>query len=88
MRGPDNARELIKMRWGMPNPPQFGGINTNIRNMASTYWRRWTKPENRCLVPATSFSEYDDKANPKSLKNPDGTPHPMAGQEGRCVVCA
>jgi hypothetical protein len=26
-------------------------------------------------VPATSFSEYNLTANPKSLTNPDGTPH-------------
>jgi putative SOS response-associated peptidase YedK len=32
-------------------------------------------------VPATSFSEYNDKANPKSLKSPDGSPHPMAGKK-------
>lgn len=81
VRGPDGARELIKMRWGMPNPPQFGGITTNIRNVASPHWRRWTRPENRCLVPATSFSEYNDRAHPKSLKNSDGSPHPMAGKK-------
>jgi hypothetical protein len=28
----DGERELIMMRWGMPNPPQFPGITTNIRN--------------------------------------------------------
>jgi putative SOS response-associated peptidase YedK len=65
----------------LPNPPQFGGINTNIRNPASPHWRRWTKPENRCLLPATNFSEYNDKPNPKSLKNPNGSPHPMAGKK-------
>jgi putative SOS response-associated peptidase YedK len=81
VRGPNNARELIKMRWGMPNPPQFGGISTNIRNLTSPHWRSWTKPQNRCLVPANSFSEYNDKANPKSLKKPDGSPHPMAGKK-------
>jgi putative SOS response-associated peptidase YedK len=32
---------------------------TNIRNTASKHWRRWIGPENRCLVPFTSFSEYD-----------------------------
>ena len=69
------------MRCGLPNPPQFGGINTNIRNPTSPHWRRWIKPENRCLVPATSFSEYNDKPNAKSLKNADGSPHPMAGKK-------
>jgi putative SOS response-associated peptidase YedK len=32
---------------------------TNIRNLKSTHWRRWLGPENRCLVPFNSFSEYD-----------------------------
>ncbi len=50
-------------RWGMPSPKQFhskSGIDrgvTNIRNTGSPHWRRWLKPENRCLVPLTSFAE-------------------------------
>lgn len=78
----DAERELVKMRWGMPSPPQFGGPPiTNIRNTNSPHWRRWLKPESRCLVPFTSFSEYNDVANPKSIKNADGSPHPMAGKK-------
>lgn len=61
----DGDRELTIMRWGMPSP-QFvlkgrkvdSGV-TNIRNTASPHWRRWHGPANRCLVPLTSFSEYD-----------------------------
>jgi len=53
------------MRWGMPCPPQFGVAPvTNIRNTGSPHWRRWLGPANRCLVPATSFSEWAD-AKPK-----------------------
>jgi putative SOS response-associated peptidase YedK len=75
-------RELVMMRWGMPSPPQFGGAPiTNIRNTTSPHWRRWLKPESRCLVPFTSFSEYNDVANPKTLKDSDGRPHPMAGKK-------
>lgn len=33
---------------------------TNIRNTKSPHWRRWLKPENRCVVPWTSFCEYAD----------------------------
>lgn len=33
---------------------------TNVRNVASPYWRGWLKPEFRCLVPVTSFCEYTD----------------------------
>jgi putative SOS response-associated peptidase YedK len=32
---------------------------TNIRNTSSSHWKRWLGPDNRCLVPLTSFSEYD-----------------------------
>lgn len=32
---------------------------TNIRNTSSAHWKRWLGPANRCLVPFTSFSEYD-----------------------------
>jgi putative SOS response-associated peptidase YedK len=59
------GRELAIARWGMPSP-QFvlkgkstdPGV-TNVRNVSSPHWRRWLSPANRCLVPFTSFSEYD-----------------------------
>src|SRR6202047_4614287 len=35
------------------------GGTTNIRNVSSAHWKRWLGPEHRCLVPFTSFSEYD-----------------------------
>ncbi len=57
--GPDE-RELAMLRWGFPSPPSVPGNRpvTNIRNTASSFWRAWMKPENRCLVPASSFCEY------------------------------
>jgi putative SOS response-associated peptidase YedK len=51
IRNVGSDRELTMMRWGMPPPA------TNIRNTSSPHWRAWLKPENRCLVPANSFSE-------------------------------
>jgi putative SOS response-associated peptidase YedK len=58
---PDSVRELAMLRWGMPGPPQFGGAPiTNIRNVKSSHWRPWLKPQNRCVVPFTSFFEYVD----------------------------
>jgi len=67
-RNSDNQRELTMMRWGMPGPPQLGGAPiTNIRNTTSPHWRRWLGPANRCLVPATSFSEWE---NTKPKKTP------------------
>jgi len=69
VRQHNGQRQLIKMRWGMPPPPKFGGPPvTNIRNTSSPHWRGWLKPENRCLVPVSSFSEYAPEANPATGK--------------------
>lgn len=32
---------------------------TNVRNLKSPHWRRWLGVESRCVVPFTSFSEWD-----------------------------
>ena len=32
---------------------------TNIRNLDSKHWKRWLGVESRCLVPFTSFSEFN-----------------------------
>lgn len=58
---PDGVRELARLQWGMPSPPAYvkgadRGV-TNIRNARSPHWRRWLKPEYRCVVPFTSFAE-------------------------------
>ena len=59
--GADGARTMQAMRWGFPPPPDLGSRPvTNVRNLASSFWRGWLKPEFRCLVPATSFCEYDE----------------------------
>lgn len=56
----DGAREMLTMRWGLP-PPQAGRRPvTNIRNLASPWWRPWLEPRWRCLVPANSFCEWTD----------------------------
>src|SRR3954452_9351617 len=57
--GPRNSRpkarvdfkELLRME------PDSG--TTNIRDVNGAHWKRWLGPEHRCLVPFTSFSEYD-----------------------------
>ncbi|OJU12275.1 MAG: DUF159 family protein [Alphaproteobacteria bacterium 64-11] len=59
--GADGVRELVMARWGMPCPPQYAGPPvTNIRNVKSPHWRRWLGVGSRCVVPATSFCEYED----------------------------
>jgi putative SOS response-associated peptidase YedK len=35
---------------------------TNIRNTSSKHWTRWLGVENRCVVPFTSFSEFNKAA--------------------------
>jgi putative SOS response-associated peptidase YedK len=47
-------KELLRME------PDKG--TTNIRNVSSQHWRRWLGFENRCLVPFTSFSEFNASA--------------------------
>ncbi|MBY0533166.1 MAG: SOS response-associated peptidase family protein [Xanthobacteraceae bacterium] len=32
---------------------------TNIRNISSKHWKRWLGVERRCVVPFTSFSEFN-----------------------------
>lgn len=57
---PSGGRELLKMRWGFPSPPQAKSkYTTNVRKTTSNFWKPWLKPEYRCLVPVTSFCEYD-----------------------------
>jgi putative SOS response-associated peptidase YedK len=48
---PVDFKELLRLE------PDSG--TTNIRNVTSAHWKRWLTPANRCLVPFTSFSEYD-----------------------------
>jgi putative SOS response-associated peptidase YedK len=70
VRYQDGERIISNARWGLPSPPfALQGRNsdpgiTNVRNTTSKHWLRWLDPENRCLVPFTSFAE------PETL--PDG----------------
>jgi putative SOS response-associated peptidase YedK len=69
IRNTDSGCKLAMMRWGMPPPQRTGGPPvTNIRNTSSPDWRGWLKPENRCLVPASSFAEYAPDPNPETKK--------------------
>ena len=53
--------ELLKM--------EPDGGTTNVRNTNSSHWKPWLGPENRCLVPFTSFSEpgRDDEGRYRPL---------------------
>jgi putative SOS response-associated peptidase YedK len=47
-------KELLRM--------EPDGGTTNIRNVKSKNWQRWLGIENRCVVPFTSFSEFNKVA--------------------------
>jgi putative SOS response-associated peptidase YedK len=51
---PVDFRQLLRME------PDSG--TTNIRNVNSKHWQRWLGPEHRCVVPFTSFSEFNKTA--------------------------
>lgn len=70
-----DGTELAICRWGMPTPPVYvkGDVDkgiTNVRNTSSRHWKRWLTVANRCLVPATSFSEYGQEPHPETGKKP------------------
>jgi hypothetical protein len=48
---PVDFKKLLRME------PDSG--STNIRDVNSAHCKRWSGSEHRCLVPFTSFSEYD-----------------------------
>lgn len=48
---PIDFEELLRME------PDSG--TTNVRNTKSAHWTRWLGVPNRCLVPFTSFSEFN-----------------------------
>jgi putative SOS response-associated peptidase YedK len=63
VRSDGDAPVVDAMGWGFPPPKGKDGKTpsyyvTNVRNIASPYWRPWLKTEHRCLVPATAFAEY------------------------------
>lgn len=67
------GRELVMARWGMPSPAfalkgrtTDSGV-TNVRNVSSPHWRRWLSEGNRCVVPFTSFSEYETTPDGRKL---------------------
>ncbi len=61
----DGAREMVMMRWGFQPPTNPGvALVTNVRNTASHWWKPWLQAGHRCLVPVTSFCEYDHRLKP------------------------
>ncbi|HSQ99237.1 MAG TPA: SOS response-associated peptidase family protein, partial [Sphingomicrobium sp.] len=61
---------LELMTWGFPGPQAAGGRPvTNVRNLASPFWRSALKdPARRCLVPVTRFCEWTAEPDPDTKR--------------------
>jgi len=58
---------LDVVKWGVPPPSNAKRPVTNVRNLESPFWRSMLgNPERRCLVPVTSFSEWEGEKGSKS----------------------
>ena len=65
-RNANGRRVIDTMRWGFPPPPNAKAPVVNVRNLDSPFWRSTLgNPEQRCLVPATSFSEWEGQPGSK-----------------------
>lgn len=63
----DDGRRLVEaMTWGFPPPGTSKAPVTNVRNLASSFWRTALgRPDRRCLVPVTSFCEWEGETGSK-----------------------
>lgn len=59
--------KLEMMSWGFPGPAAAKGRPvTNVRNLDSPFWRSAiASPEQRCIVPVTSFCEWTGEVGAK-----------------------
>jgi len=65
-RGGDRSLILDRMVWGFPPPPKSRAPVTNVRNLASPFWRSaLNRPDRRCLVPLTEFCEWEGETGAK-----------------------
>ncbi len=80
-------RRIDVARWGVPPP---GGVSrpvTNVRNLASPFWRAsLAGAARRCLVPVTAFCEWTAEPDPATgrkrkvwFARPDGEAFAFAG---------
>jgi putative SOS response-associated peptidase YedK len=57
---PDEFEEMVRLE------PDRG--THNVRNTDSGHWKRWLRPEFRCIVPFTSFAEFSSQLGPDGKK--------------------
>ena len=66
VRGDGGGRVATTMIWGFPPPANARGPVTNVRNLASPFWRSALgNPTRRCLIPASEFSEWEGEKGAK-----------------------
>ncbi len=66
-RNEAGALKLEIMEWGFPGPAAAKGRPvTNIRNLASPFWRSaLNRPDRRCVVPVSRFCEWEGEKGAK-----------------------
>jgi len=66
-RAEDGGLKLEIMEWGFPGPAAAKGRPvTNIRNLASPFWRSaLNRTDRRCIVPVTRFCEWEGEKGSK-----------------------
>lgn len=77
VRNIEGGRELAALTWGMPTPVEHlkapdapdTGV-TNVRKTWIGHWQQWLDVENRCVVPATAFSEYGQEPDAVTKRKP------------------
>lgn len=60
--------EFVQMRWGFPPPDGEKRLRNNTRRLHLPFWRPWLGPQNRCLVPFTSFAEWVEGPDGKAVE--------------------
>lgn len=61
-----SERVIDVMTWGFPPPAAGRAPVTNVRNLASPFWRSaLANPDRRCLVPVTEFCEWSGEKGSK-----------------------
>lgn len=66
VRSEGAGRVAEAMTWGFPPPVKASGPVTNVRNLASPFWRSALgNPARRCLVPVNDFCEWEGAAGSK-----------------------
>jgi len=66
VRNESGARVLDVATWGFPPPAAGRAPVTNVRNLASPFWRTaLSRPDRRCLVPFTDFCEWEGEKGSK-----------------------